>query len=201
MTNNKLEIEKRYIECRSRENTETTNNTNQMKIKGTAVVFESPTVLYEVDGVEFKEVIDRHALDNADFSLCCLKYNHENCVPVLARTRKGSLRLNIDDVGLHFEADLFNTSTSRDVYTLIQEGGLDKCSFAFTVKSSEYDKVNHLRRITEIDKVFDVSIVDTPAYEDTSVELRSFFDMEIAKEKQTLENEINKRKRLELLTI
>ena len=150
--------------------------------------------------MEFKEVIDRHALDRADFSLCCLKYNHENCVPILARTRKGSLQLSIDNVGLHFEAELFNTSTSRDVYTLIQEGGLDKCSFAFTVKASEYDNVNHLRRITEIDKVFDVSIVDTPAYEDTSVELRSFFDMEMSKEKQALENVITKRKRLELLT-
>ena len=84
---------------------------------------------------------------------------------------------------------------------MIQEGGLDKCSFAFTIKASEYDNVNHLRRITEIDKVFDVSIVDTPAYEDTSVELRSFFDMEMSKEKQALENVITKRKRLELLTV
>ena len=196
--NKKREIEKRYIECRS---IEQTDDSEKMKIRGTAVVFDSPTVLYEIDGVEFKEVIDRNALDNADFSLCCLKYNHENCVPILARTRKGSLQLNIDDVGLHFEADLFNTSTSRDVYTLIKEGGLDKCSFAFTVKASEYDNVNHIRRITEIDKVFDVSIVDTPAYEDTSVELRSFFDMAMSKEKQALENVITtKRKRLELLT-
>ncbi len=127
-----------------------------MILSGTATPFEKPTVLFEIDGVEYKEVIDRHALDNSDFSLCCLKYNHENSVPVLARTRNGSLKINIDDEGLKYRATLANTSVARDVYTLVKEGMLNQCSFAFTVKHSEYDKATHTRRILEIDKVFDI---------------------------------------------
>ena len=170
-----------------------------MVVEGTAAVFEKPTVLYEINGVEYKEVVDRHALDNADFSDCCLKYNHENAVPVLARTRNGSLKTNIDNVGLKYRAKLFNTTVARDVYTLVKEGGLTQCSFAFTVKRSEYDRITHTRRILEIDKVFDISIVDIPAYEDTNVEARSFFELENKKEvERLLESDALKRKRLEL---
>ena len=197
MNNKKLDIEKRSIEFRSENVNE---KDGQMIVDGYGAVFDSPTVLFEADGVEYKEVIDRHALDNADFSLCCLKYNHENNVPVLARTRNGSLKTEIDNYGLKFSAILFNTTAARDVYTIIKEGGLDKCSFAFTVKSSEYDRLTHTRTILEIDKVFDISIVDIPAYDTTDVKARSFFEMEIEKERQELENEAEKRKRLILLS-
>ena len=33
------------------------------RVRGTAVVFNSPTCLYEYDGVKYYEVIDRHAFD------------------------------------------------------------------------------------------------------------------------------------------
>ena len=120
-------------------------------------------------------------------------------MPILARTRNGSLKTEIDDYGLKFYANLFNTSVARDVYTIIKEGGLDKCSFAFTVKKDEYDKETHTRKILEIDKVFDISIVDIPAYDDTSVEARSLFALE--REKELLESkEAEMRKRILLLT-
>ena len=193
----KLEIQNRCIELR---NQTTSEVDNEMRIKGTAVVFESPTVLYEYDGIEYKEIIDRGALNNADFSKCCLKYNHTDMVPVLARTKNGSLKTSIKDYGLDFEAQLFNTTAGKDVYTLIKEGGLDKCSFAFTVKRSEYDVKTHTRKILEIDKVFDISIVDNPAYELTSVEARSFFELQNQREKQTFDNVELKRKRLIMAT-
>ena len=193
---NKLPIEKRCVEFRSDIVSE---NNGNMTVSAYGAVFESPTIICEYDGVEFKEIIDRHALDNADFSRCCLKYNHENNVPILARTRNGSLKTEIDDYGLKFYANLFNTSVARDVYTIIKEGGLDKCSFAFTVKKDEYDKETHTRKILEIDKVFDISIVDIPAYDDTSVEARSLFALE--REKELLESkEAEMRKRILLLT-
>lgn len=80
----KPEIQSRCIELRNQTSNE---SDNQMRISGVAVVFESPTVLYEYNGVKYKEIIDRKALNNADFSKCCLKYNHTDIVPVLARTR------------------------------------------------------------------------------------------------------------------
>ena len=172
----------------------TNADSNERILEGIATVFDTPTVLYEIDGIEYKEIIDRHALDNADFSNCCLKYNHSDNVPIMARTRKGSLKTSIDNEGLHFRANLFNTQTSRDVYELVKVGGLDKCSFAFTVEDAEYDKNTHTRRILKIDKVFDISIVDVPAYDDTDVSARSIFKLENEKEKE-LENSIE-RKRL-----
>ena len=187
----KKQIEKRNLEMRG---VKTNADSNERILEGIATVFDTPTVLYEIDGIEYKEIIDRHALDNADFSNCCLKYNHSDNVPIMARTRKGSLKTSIDNEGLHFRANLFNTQTSRDVYELVKVGGLDKCSFAFTVEDAEYDKNTHTRRILKIDKVFDISIVDVPAYDDTDVSARSIFKLENEKEKE-LENSIE-RKRL-----
>ena len=46
-------------------------------------------------------------------------------------------------------------------------------SFAFTVKEESWDYETDTRRIMNIDKLYDVSIVDIPAYEGTSVFARS----------------------------
>lgn len=165
-------------------------------LNGTAVVFDKPTILYEYDGVEYKEIIDRHALDKADFSDCCLKYNHTDSVPILARCRGNSLTVKIEDEGLTFNAKLFDTTVARDVYNIIKEGGLDKCSFAFHINKSEYDMKTHTRKILEIDKVYDISIVDIPAYEDTEVQARSLVELDNEAKQKELDNETSiKRKR------
>ena len=158
----------------------------KMILEGYAAVFEQPTVLYKDErGNEYKEVIDREAFSNTDMSKCCLKYNHESCVPVLARTRGGSLQLNVDDYGLHFRAELFDTSVSRDVYALVKAGGIDECSFAFTINSpdgDDYDSKTRTRRIKDISNLWDCAVVDNPAYGGTSVSARSFFEAEAEKE-------------------
>lgn len=192
-TKNKLDKRVRGLELR-----EFQANSESMILEGYASVFDIPTVLWEYEGVEYKEIIDRHAFDNADFSDCCLKYNHIDSVPILARVRGGSLKTEIDDFGLKFRAELFDTTSSRDVYAIVKQGGLDKCSFAFTVKREEYDSLTHTRKILEIDKVFDLSIVDIPAYEATSVVARSSFDVEIEKERILLENEILRKRAIAL---
>ncbi len=157
---------------------------DEMIVEGYAAVFNSPTILYKVDGIEYKEVIDRNAFNKTSFKDCCLKYNHESGVPILARTRGGSMEIKVDEAGLFFRAKLFDTQTARDVFTLVREGALDKCSFAFTIADGgdEYDRATRTRTITNIEKCYDCSIVDTPAYDATSVHARSFFDLEREKE-------------------
>ncbi len=197
MGKNKLLKETRNVELRNLERND--DNSQEMIVRGYASVFDSPTVLYEFDGVEYKEVIARGAFDGADFSDCCLKYNHNDAVPILARTRGGSLKTEVDELGLKFEAKLFDTGVARDVYTLVKEGCLDKCSFAFSIVESDYDRATHTRTITKIGKVFDVSIVDIPAYDDTSVEARSYFELEREKELSASEDELAiRRKRIML---
>ena len=85
--------------------------------------------------------------------------------------------MNINDKGLRISADIIGTNNGTDVYKLIKRGDLNKMSFAFTVKSerTEVDKENKIytRTITAFDKIYDVAVVDFPAYDGTSIQARS----------------------------
>ena len=163
-----------------------------MTVEGYATVFDTVTDLGWM-----KEVIDRNAFDNADMSDIVMKYNHEDSILPMARTRGGTLQFNIDDHGLKIRAKLPETSVNKDIYTLIREGVLSKMSFAFTVKRQEYDYDTDTRKILEFDKIFDVSVVDVPAYETTEIyarnkeqyeeEKRKYEEKKIAFEKRKLE--------------
>lgn len=183
---------------------------DEMYLEGYAAVFEQPTTLFEIDGIEYKEVISRHAFDGTDFTKCCLKYNHESGVPVLSRYRGGYLDIGVDDYGLWFKGKLFKTQTSRDIYSIVNEGGIDECSFAFTLPSDgsgeEYDRETRTRRITKVETLWDVAVVDNPAYGGTIVAARDFFEAEAEKENlERLEREAEEReaqmKRIEILSL
>lgn len=158
-------------------------NSGEMVIEGKAISFNSPTLIFrDDDGTEYWEQIDAHALDNADMTDTCLRYNHTSVIPVLARIRGGSLTVEMRADGVYFRAVLFNTSAARDCYELIRQGAL-QCSFAFIVSpdgGSVYDRMTHTRTIKRIDRLIDLSIVDVPAYKDTFVQARSQIELESA---------------------
>lgn len=154
------------------------NDEEGMIVEGYAAVFDTVTDLGWI-----KEVIDRNAFDKADMSDIVMKYNHENSVLPMARTRGGSLEFTIDEHGLRIRAKLPDTSVNRDIYTLIKEKVLNKMSFAFTVKRQEYDYETDTRKILEFDKIFDVSVVDVPAYEATEIYARNKEEYEEEKRK------------------
>ncbi len=164
------------------------------KVRGTAIVFDTPACLFEVDGVKYYEVIDRHALDGCDISDVIMNYNHGG--KVVARLRNKTLVLTITDRGLDMEADLSGTAAGRDLYEEIDGGYIDKMSFSFVVRAAEYDAATHTRRITKIRKLYDVSAVDIPAYEETSLSARSFFEVEHSKEVKALEQAARRRRLL-----
>ena len=64
---------------------------------------------------------------------------------------------------------------------MVKSGLLDKMSFAFTVKDQEWDHEGDIPRryIKEIDRLYDVSIVDIPAYDSTSIFARSLESMDL----------------------
>lgn len=154
-------------------------------LEGYAVVFGSETAIGDPEnGWGFYESVERTAFEGADMSDVCCKYNHNDSMTILARTRNKSLELSVDDKGLHVRITLQgNVQAHRDAYNMVQSGLLDKMSFAFSLP---YDPdwnclgqrvwkesgIKH-RAITKIKKLFDVSIVDVPAYEDTSIFARS----------------------------
>lgn len=164
------------------------------RVKGTAVVFNSPTCLYECDGVKYYEVIDRHAFDGCDMSDVIFNYNHGG--KVVARLRNKTLTLSVTDRGLDMEADLSGTAAGRDLYEEIDGGYIDKMSFSFSVREAKYDTLTHTRTITKIRKLYDVSAVDIPAYEDTSISARAFFEGEHSKEAAALEQAARRRRLL-----
>ena len=166
-------------------------NSDLMIVEGYAVVFNSPATH------GFTEIIDKDAFNGCDMKDVCLKYNHDDSHCILARTRNKSLTLTIDDKGLFIHAELIDTTSNRDIYKMIQAGLLDKMSFAFTVSEEKWDLATDTRTVLKIDKLFDVSVVDTPFYDTTSIYARALSTLENEKEK--LENlrasrELKKRK-------
>ena len=148
---------------------------DKMIIEGYAAVFDSETLIGSEEW-GFYESIDRGAFEGANMKDVPLKYNHSDAVPILARTRNRSLALTVDDRGLFIRAELLDTQDSIDMYKRIKAGLIDKMSFAFTVKDEDVRYVkekNPHRRILRFDRIFDVSVVDVPAYDDTSIYARS----------------------------
>lgn len=165
-------------------------------LRGTPVVFDTPTVLFEYDGIKYYEQIDRGAFDEADMSDFILNVNHQ--LAPYARSKNGTLNYNIGDT---FDIEAFlNAEDERHVqlYRDVKTGLIDQMSFSFTIREQSYDEEKRLRHIKRVKKLYDVSAVTFPAYEQTSISARSFFEEERRKEIERLEQE--RRKKLILHT-
>ncbi len=150
-------------------------------VEGYALTFDNETVMYEYDGLQYKEVIARNSLSQTQMSDVVMNFNHTG-KPV-ARTKNGTLQLTVDNVGLKIRADLSGTDEGRKLYEEIKGGYIDKMSFAFTVAEEDYDKKTRLRTISAVKRIYDVAAVDIPAYDTTSIQARSFFEAEAEKER------------------
>lgn len=153
----------------------------QYIVEGYATTFDAPYVLWEsYDGIEYKEIISRAALEGADMSDVLMLYNHGG--RVLARSGNGTLDITPDDHGLHIRADLSRSTAAREMYEDIAAGLVTQMSWAFDVEASEYDRTTHTDTITRIKRVYDVSAVAYPANDQTEISARaraqSMCDME-----------------------
>jgi len=181
-----MKKEIRLAELRMAIPTQEAIDSNEMIVEGYALVFESPTVMFEQDGIQYKEIIQRGALDNCDLNDVPFRYNHSNEVMIMARTRNKTLQLMVDDNGLKITANLANTTTGKDLYELIKRSDIDKMSMAMYVAEDSYDRATNTRTITKISKLGDVSAVDMPAYDQTSISCRSFFETQHEMEQKIL---------------
>lgn len=174
------------------------NNEIAYIVKGKAIVFDTPTVIYTDNyGYEYREIVDAKALNNIKLDDVPLLYNHdESKAAVLARQRDKCLTLDLRVDGLYFEAEL-KSNLGKDVYTGIKAGDITGCSFGFicNTDSITIDDNAQTRTILDISYLSDISIVDNPAYTQTNVEARNKYEAASQKRK-----EIELRKRLMLLT-
>lgn len=142
-------------------------------ISGYAAVFNK-------DSEDFGGWIERispGAFDQTMNDDCVALFNHSMNL-VLGRN-KVNVTLEQDGVGLKYTVKLLDTTLSNDIRALVKGGVINKSSFAFTVEEETFTKgdpskgVPHVRTITKIERLYDVSPVTMPAYPDTSVASRS----------------------------
>ena len=153
---------------------------DKMILEGYALVFNNETLIGDEE-YGFIEEIDSRALSETKMKDVPMKYNHMDSFLILARTRNKSLTLTIDNIGLKVRAELLDTHTNQDIYKMVRSGLLDKMSFAFTVDEQVWNREGDTpkRTITKINRLYDVSVVDTPAYDSTSIYARSLESMEL----------------------
>ena len=101
----------------------------------------------------------------------------------------------MDETGLRYEIDPGNTQVGRDVVEHIARGDVDGSSFTFTIPAGgdkwtrttdEEGRVLEVRELLDVD-LFDVSPVVFPAYEGTSVSMRSASDISDLRAKRNAE--------------
>lgn len=133
-------------------------------------------------GGEFTETIRPGAFRNAlaEGQDVRALFNHDSNM-LLGRTKSGTLRLSEDATGLRFEVDPPDSDVADLVVQAISRGDLDGCSFGFMVRDggSVWTIVEgpdgdeqYNRELTDLD-IYDVGPVTYPAYQDTSVAVRS----------------------------
>lgn len=147
------------------------NEDGQEYFEGYALKFEQWSEIM----LDFQEIIDKNALSKSDLSDVRALINHDENY-ILSRISANNLELEVDGIGLRFRAYPSDTSYSKDLKANMKAGNINKCSFAFMLnwenpdcEKWEYDDKKKLyqRRILDIAKISDVSIVTNPAYKST----------------------------------
>lgn len=170
-------------------------------LTGRPIVFNAKTDLGWYD-----ETIASGALDNADLKDVRFLINHNTDMIPLARSRNNNenstMQLSIDEEGMMIRVDLDteNNSEARNLYSAVERGDLDGMSFMFTVEGDSWDDPDSdhpSRTIEKLGKIFEVSAVTFPAYEQTSISARGLSDaLESAKE--SLESVKAEKRRIEI---
>jgi len=124
----------------------------------------------------FVEQVDPAAFNKslADNVPVMARMNHDDA-HLLGTTWAGTLTLEADGTGLRYTVDLPDTQAGRDAKVLAARGDMKWSSFAFRTIDDEWSQTDQgfpLRTLRAVQLV-DVAPVNSPAYTDTSVALRS----------------------------
>ena len=122
------------------------------------------------------EAISIDQIRNSDiFAL----FNHDDGM-VLGRTGAGTLKLDLREDGLYYEINVPDTVAGNELLEHIKRGEMYGTSFAFSLPSDDSGEVwskgedgNIYRDITNIEFLWEISPVFSPAYPTTTVSARS----------------------------
>lgn len=148
---------------------ETREADGEMYISGYFAVFNSE---YEIWPGAVESVAET-AFDGAlSDDIRCL-INHETRL-VLGRNKAGTLTLKTDARGLWGEVRINpNDQDAVNLYERVKRGDVDQCSFGFDILDEEFeDRGDTVKWTIKKVKLYEVSVVTFPAYEETSVSAR-----------------------------
>lgn len=138
-------------------------------ISGYFAVFNSE---YEIWPGAVESIADT-AFDGAlaDDIRCLI--DHETRL-VLGRNKAGTLTLKVDTRGLWGEVRINpNDQDAVNLYERVKRGDVDQCSFGFDILDEEFeDRGDSVKWTIKKVKLYEVSVVTFPAYEETSVSAR-----------------------------
>ena len=187
----KEKVERRQVQNIENVDNEQQNNSSEAILEGYAAVYNSETII----GGMFKEIIEAGAFEGTDFDDVALYYNHDiNRIP-LARSRRNNanntLFLQPDNIGLKMRAsiDIENNTEAKALNSAIRRRDISGMSYMFEVVEEEWKDVDTempTRIIKKVSKVIEVSAVNYPAYEDTTIYARALVSLD--NEKKALDN-------------
>ncbi len=163
-----MEKEIRYFDTEIRISTET----EKPMIVGHGAVFNS---LSENLG-GFREIIAPGAFDDVLGDDVRALINH-NSDMILGRTKSNTLKLTVDERGLHYEIDPPATTYAANLLESLKRGDITQSSFAFNVDEDSWDEDKDgrvIRTIKKIKRLFDVSPVTFPAYPEADAAKRGY---------------------------
>lgn len=101
-------------------------------------------------------------------------WNHDSAM-LLGRQSANTLRVWSDSTGLGFEVQLPPTSAGNDVRALAERGDIGGVSIGFRPDQETWGRIGgrELRTHTSVASLIEVSPVSIPAYNSTTVRLRS----------------------------
>lgn len=178
--NDNTELRSFDFEIRAEQNEE-----NGTYIEGVPIVFDK-----KCDMGCFEEYISRDALSKTDLKDVRFLVNHNTEMTPLARSRNNNknstMQMEVKEDGMHIRVNLDteNNTDAKNLYSAIKRGDVSGMSFMFSTRGQKWENLTSdypKRTITDIEKVYEVSAVTFPAYEDTSIKARSSLALENAR--------------------
>lgn len=145
------------------------DGTGDLYISGYFSVFNSN---YEIFPGATESVAEGAFDEAISGDIRCL-VDHETRL-VLGRTKAGTLTLKTDSRGLWGEVKINpNDQDAMNLYERVRRGDVDQCSFGFDILDEEFeDRGVEVHWTIKKVRLYEVSVVTFPAYEDTGVSAR-----------------------------
>ena len=153
-------------------------------ISGYAIVFGVESRILADYWDNYREIIEPGAITEERLKDMDIKMTmYHNREKILARSNKGegTLKISVDEVGVHYEFEAPNTVDGDTALELVKRGDLAGSSFMFWTDEKSgvsYEKRSDgimLRRVKTIGMIYDMTIAADPAYEQTTVAAREAY--------------------------